>query len=222
MENRKIVVPGEKIVVDESLLPGEFVRKEENALISMKYGLAEISEKIVKVIPLSGVYVPKKGDNIIGYVTSINYNGWVIDFDGHFNGFLPISETSRYIEEGFLRDYLDYGESVYARIKDVQMNSILLTTKFKGLGKLSGGQLTYVNPYRIPRIIGKNGSMISLIKNLTRTMILIGQNGNIWIKGERISDELKAKKVIKFIEENCFINGLTEKVEEYFKEIENE
>lgn len=217
---RKIVVPGEIIIEGKEFLPGDFARREGDFIIANRYGLAEINGRLVKIIPLSGVYLPRRGNDIIGHVSSINYKGWIIDFDGHYNGFLSLNEVPKFINKGELRDYLDYGEVVYAKIIEVEGSNAELSIKFKGFGKLSGGQLTFVNAFKIPRIIGKEGSMISLIKKLTKTQIIAGQNGVIWIKGEEIEDEIKAKKIIKFIEENSFVSGLTETVEKFARELE--
>ncbi len=222
MEERKIVVPGEIIVEGESFLPGDFVRKEGNYILANKYGLAEIEGRLVKIIPLSGVYLPRKGNIIIGRVTSINYRGWLIDFDGHYNGFLSLNEVPKFINKGELRDYLDYGEVVYAKIIEVEGSSTELSLKFKGLGKLEGGQLISINSFKVPRLIGKEGSMISLIKELTKTKIIVGQNGVVWVKGEKIEDEIKAKKIIKFIEENSFVSGLTDNVKKFAEKLEEE
>ncbi|MEM4181987.1 MAG: exosome complex RNA-binding protein Rrp4 [Candidatus Pacearchaeota archaeon] len=222
MDERKIVLPGEIIIHGEDFLPGDFVRREGDYIISNRYGLAEIEGRLVKVIPLSGVYNPRKGNLIIGHVISINYRGWIIDFDGHYNGFLSLNEVPKFINKGELRDYLDYGEVVYAKIVEVEGSNVELSLKFKGLGKLSDGQIISINPFKIPRLIGKEGSMINLVKSLTNTQIIAGQNGVVWIKGKNIQDEIKAKKIIKFIEDNSFVSGLTDKVEKFSKDLEGE
>jgi len=58
--------------------------------------------------------------------------------------------------------------------------------------------------------------MVKLIKEKTGCNITVGQNGVIWIKGNKIKDELKAKKAILFIAEKSFIDGLTEEVNKLF------
>ena len=89
--------------------------------------------------------------------------------------------------------------------------------KSRGLGKLEGGMIIKINSKKVPRVIGKEGSMVSLIKNKTNCNITVGQNGFIWIKGDKIEDELLAKKAIMFVVEKSYISGLTKKVEEFFK-----
>jgi exosome complex component RRP4 len=73
-----------------------------------------------------------------------------------------------------------------------------------------------VNSNKVPRVIGKEGSMINLIKENTKCDITVGQNGVIWISGETTEAELFAKKAIEFIIENFFVEGLTERMEKWF------
>ena len=74
-----------------------------------------------------------------------------------------------------------------------------------------------VNPNKVPRIIGKEGSMINLIKDNTGCNITVGQNGLVWIKGDKVEDELYAKKAIMFVTEKSFASGLTDEVKKWFE-----
>jgi exosome complex RNA-binding protein Rrp4 len=56
MTDRKIVIPGEVVIKGEGYLPGEGTEKKGNEIVAIKFGLAEESNKLIKVIPLSGVY----------------------------------------------------------------------------------------------------------------------------------------------------------------------
>ena len=58
--------------------------------------------------------------------------------------------------------------------------------------------------------------MINLIKDETKCNITVGQNGFIWIKGDKIEDELYAKKAILFVTEKSFTSGLTDEVKKWF------
>jgi exosome complex component RRP4 len=91
--------------------------------------------------------------------------------------------------------------------------------KMRGFGKLEGGLLITVNPNKVPRIIGKEGSMVKLIKGATGCDITVGQNGKVWIDGKDVESELKTKEIVEYIVENATINGLTEKVESFIKDM---
>jgi len=106
---------------------------------------------------------------------------------------------------------------VVAKIIGINGRGIDLTTKMRGLGRIDEGIIMKVNSNKVPRIIGKEGSMISLIKKESGCEVTVGQNGLIWIKGDKIEDELVAKRAINFINEKSFTHGLTEEVEEWFK-----
>ena len=60
--------------------------------------------------------------------------------------------------------------------------------------------------------------MINLIKDETKCNITVGQNGLIWIKSDKIENELFAKKAILFVTEKSFISGLTEEVKKFLEE----
>ncbi len=220
MEERKMVIPGETIVTGDDFLPGDGTRREGQDIVSSKYGLADMSERMIRVIPLSGVYNPRRGNVIVGQVVNITFRGWVIDFDAHFNGFLPLTEVPRFINKGELRSFLDFGDVICAKIVGADETSVDLSIKLRDFGKLEGGQLMKINPNKVPRVIGKEGSMVNLIKEATNTNVDVGQNGIVWLNGAKIEDELKAKKIVEFICENSFISGLTEKVEEFIKKLE--
>jgi exosome complex component RRP4 len=88
MTERKITIPGEIIAEGDDYLPGEWTEKSEGKIYSLRYGLIEESNKLIKVIPLSGVYSPRRGNVVIGKVEMITFNGWVIDIGAPENGFL--------------------------------------------------------------------------------------------------------------------------------------
>ncbi|MCH8945887.1 MAG: KH domain-containing protein [Nanoarchaeota archaeon] len=84
------------------------------------------------------------------------------------------------------------------------------------MGKIEEGMIFRINPNKVPRVIGKEGSMIKIIKDETGCNITVGQNGFIWVRGDKIEDELLSKKAIMFITEKSFVDGLTEAVEKWF------
>ena len=217
MTERKVVVPGEVIFSGEDYLPGSGTEKRGQDVVAIRFGLAEESSKLVKVIPLSGGYTPRRGNTLIGRVEMLTRNGWVINFGNAENAFLSLTEVPRFVNKGALDEVLDLGEMVVAKIASVRGRDIDLTIKSRGLGRVEEGMIFRVNPSKVPRIIGKEGSMINLIKDNTGCNVTVAQNGFILMKGDKIEDELLAKKAILFIVERSFVSGLTEKVEEWFK-----
>jgi exosome complex component RRP4 len=128
--------------------------------------------------------------------------------------------TSDFIAKGAdLTKYYDFNEYIVAKIYNVtSQNLIDLTLKGPGLRKLSGGRIINVTPHKVPRIIGKNGSMISMIKDATRCQIVVGQNGVIWISGEP-ENEIIAVETIRKIESESHKSGLTDEISKHLEEI---
>lgn len=213
---RKIIIPGEVIVKGDNYLPGEGTEKKGDEIIALQYGLAEESNRLVKVIPLSGVYQPRMGNVVIGRVENITFNGWLIEIGASENGFLSLTEVPRYVNKGGLDEVMDIGDMAIAKIVGINKRGIDLSIKSRNLGKIEDGIILKINSHKVPRVIGKEGSMVKLIKDETGCNITVGQNGLIWVKGDNIEKELLAKKAILFIAEKSFIDGLTEEVKKLF------
>ncbi len=214
---RRIVIPGEGIVKGENYLPGEGTEKKGDEIITIRYGLAEESNRLVKVIALSGIYQPRRGNIIIGKVENITFYGWVIDLDSPEGAFLPLQEVPKYVDKDRLNDIFDIGDMIVAKIIGVTNRGIDLTIKSRGLGRIDEGIIIKINSNKVPRVIGKEGSMINLIKKESDCNITVGQNGLIWVKGNKIEDELLVKKAIMFVNEKSFTSGLTDEVKKWFE-----
>ncbi len=217
-EKRKIVVPGEVIISGEDYLPGDGTRREGDNIVASKYGLAEKVGRVVKIISLSGAFVPRKNNVILGRVVDYTHSGWLVDIDYAGNAFLPVAEAPRFINKNELDSYLAIGDMVAAKIWNVSGKSVDLGLKGKGLGKLEGGIVFRINPTRVPRVIGREGSMINLIKENTGCNITVGQNGWIWMNAESIDSVIKARKAIEFVSDKVYVDGLTDKMEQWFEE----
>ena len=215
---RRVVIPGEEIVSGDNYLPGENTEKRTGKVVALKYGLAEEINNLVKVIPLSGAYVPRRGNVIIGKVELLTGNGWVFDIGGAENGFLSLAEIPRYVNSHAMDEVFKIGDLAVLKIWNIGGRGIDLSLKSRGLGKIEEGIVFKVNPNKVPRIIGKEGSMIKLIKDNTGCNITVGQNGYVWILGNKVDDEFFAKKAIEYVVKNSYVEGLTDKVEQWFSE----
>lgn len=211
-EKREIVLPGQVLgnVRENRASYGTFV--EDEKIISKFLGILKKSDGYVSVIPLSGVYVPRKGDKVIGFVTDVEKVGWIIDINSPWQAFLSLSEAVEEfvdLKRTSLTRFYDIGDVIYAQITDARRGDIQLTMKAPMARKLKGGVTIKITPSKVPRLIGKEGSMINLIKEKTRTIIRVGQNGVVWINGEKIE---KAIKAIKLIDKKSHIIGLTDEI----------
>lgn len=222
VHEKEIVVPGQVLAEDMGIIPGTNTFREGNKVIAKKIGIADVKGRVVKIIPLSGRYIPQKYDELIGVVLETSSNGWQINIGAPYQAYLPVSEYSKRFLDTKKTDPMDLmknGDLIYCKIiKYTKTKSLLVSTKYSNPRKLEGGIVIEITPQKIPRIIGKQGSMISLLRKETKTNILAGPNGWIWINGENPNDEIRALKVIRFIEANSHKSGLTEKVEALLKE----
>ena len=222
MEERKIVIPGEIVAKGEQYSSGDGTQREGEEIIAIKYGFLEENDDLVKIIPISGAYQPRRGNVIVGKVEHITFNGWVINIGAPDNAFLSLNEVPRFVDRDRLEEVMKIGDMVTAKIWSLNKKDINLSIKSRGLGKIDRGIITRVNPSKVPRVIGKEGSMVNLIKSETGCDITVGQNGLIWVKGEKIEDELFAKNALEFINEKFHISGLTEEITKWFEEKKNE
>ncbi len=215
---REIVIPGEIIREGEDFLPGEGTRREGKNIIASRFGLKDESGMLVRVIPLSGVYIPRRGNLVIGAVVDITFNGWLMDINAPYSSFLPLAECPRFFKKDDLSEYFGIGDFIACKVDSVKRKGVDLTIMPRGLGKLEEGMVITINSNKVPRIIGKEGSMINLIKEATKCDVTVGQNGLVWIKGESVDDELFAKEAILFVSEKSYVEGLTEKTEKWLEE----
>jgi exosome complex component RRP4 len=220
VKERQLVVPGEELAEGMDYLPGEGAFRENDKILALKVGLAYVDNRLLKVIPLGGKYLPKDGDTVIGKIVDIGMYGWRVDFGWPFFATIPLRDGSRdFIPNGAdLSQYYALGEYVSCKITKVIGSKIIdASMKLPGTKKLTNGRLIKVQPTRVPRIIGKQGSMISLIKEHTDCFIVVGQNGYVWISGSEPDKQLLAVKAIRLVEEEAHGEGLTDKISAFLK-----
>jgi exosome complex component RRP4 len=118
-----------------------------------------------------------------------------------------------------LSQVLSAGDLIVAKIASYdRAHDPQLTVSEPGLGKITRGQIMRVTPTKIPRVIGKKGSMISMIKQETNCQIILGLNGVILVTGKSPEDEELAITAIRKIEEESHTTGLTDRITQFLKE----
>jgi len=220
VKDKDIVVPGDELADGMDFLPAGGAFREGDKIIASQVGVISVNGRLIKLVPLNAKYTPKKGDMVIGKVAAITNNGWFVDIGYSNEAFIPLRDGSmEYIPKGAdLVQYYDYNDYVVADITRVSKDKeIDLSMKGPGLRKLSEGRIIKVNSAKVPRIIGKQGSMISMIKQMTDCRVIVGQNGYVWIYGVDPVKELVAVDAIKRIEERAHIHGLTDEIKTYLE-----
>ncbi len=219
-EKKQLVTPGE-LLAEGDYLAGENTYMEQNKIYASRIGLVDTDNKKVNVVALRAFYVPKMGDIIIGSVVEVGFNGWTVDIKSPYTALLRASDVlSRPFkpQNDELSAVLNAGDLIVAKIASYdRAHDPQLTVGEPGLGKITRGQILHVTPTKIPRIIGRKGSMISMIKQETGCQIILGVNGVILVTGKNLEDEELAITAIKKIEDESHTSGLTDRITQLLK-----
>ncbi len=216
-EPKQIVVPGETLAEGMDNLPGEGTFRDGDKIVANVLGLMNVKGRLISLIPLSGKYKPKRDDVIIGRVTDIASKGWIVNINCAYHAMITLKDaTSDFIpKDANLSKYYDVGDYVLAKIvKVTSQNLIDLSMRDPRFKKLDGGRLIEINTTKVPRVIGKAASMISMIKEKTGCRIFVGQNGLVWLKGEPKGENVAAEAILK-IERESHLSGLTDQIEKF-------
>ena len=210
VENKDLVIPGQ-ILADDEYYSGRGTFKENGKVCSSLMGRVSLRNKKLRVIPLKSKYVPKKGDVVIGKINDVRFSMWEVDINSPYSGILPAFEVFGR-EKKELNKVYDVGDVLFLRVVDVdEIKKAKLGLKGRGMGKFKGGIIVDIAPTKVPRLIGKKGSMINMIKDKTKCKIVVGQNGLVWVKGDGDMEQL-TKNVIHLIEAEAHTSGLTNKI----------
>jgi len=216
-DKRKYVIPGD-VVTTGPFRPEQNVVLVGDKIISTTIGISEIYDDSVKVLSLTGKYIPKIDDLVIGKVISHTSLSWELDINSCYVGFLPAQDVfgrdfSAHADE--LSSKLKTGDLVAARIANFdRTRDPLVTISDRDLGKIDSGDLVKISPSKVPRLIGKKGSMIQMIEMSTDAAVTIGQNGWVVVSCESPEGLLKAKKAIEMVNDKAHIANLTDQVKE--------
>ena len=210
VENKDLVIPGQ-VLADDEYYSGRGTFKENGKVCSSLMGLVSLRNKKIRVITLKSKYVPKKGDVVIGKINDVRFSMWDVDINSPYSGILPAFEVFGR-EKKELNKVYDVGDVLFLRVVDVdEIKKAKLGLKGRGMGKFKGGIIVDIAPTKVPRLIGKKGSMINMIKDKTKCKIVVGQNGLVWVKGDGDMEQL-TKNVIHLIEAEAHTSGLTNKI----------
>jgi len=217
IKNKEIAVPGEVLAEGMGFVPSKGIRRAKDNLIAEQLGMISVEGKVIKLIPLTGAYIPKIGDKIIAKVIDVLMTGWRLDTRSPYSAVLSMKDASSdFIQRGAdLTQYFALGDYVLTKIVNITSQRLIdVSMKGPGLRKIRGGRIIKVNSHKVPRVIGKEGSMVVMIKQATGCNMLVGQNGLIWIDGTPEAEVIAEKAVMK-IDAEAHLSGLTDKIKEF-------
>ena len=214
-KDKRYVIPGD-IITTGPYRPEQNVILDGNKMIATCIGLSDITDGAVRVIPLTGRYIPKGDDLVVGKVISHSAMSWEVDINSCYLGILPASDV-------FGRDFSSHADDLTAKFGNGDLiasrivnfdrtRDPLITISGRELGKIDSGELIKISTSKVPRLIGKRGSMIQMIEEATNANITIGQNGIIIASCENPDGLSKAIRAINMIEEDSHRINLTDMV----------
>ena len=218
---KRYVLPGDVITTAPLRLRAN-VTLEGKRILSTAIGLTDVSYDSVRVIPLSGIYLPKVDDLVIGMIKYIHGNSWFADINSCYEGMLLAKDVfgrGSNATLGEMKASLDKSDLILARIANSdRTREPLLSISGQNLGKIDSGELVKISPTKIPRLIGKHGSMIQTIESSTNATITIGQNGLIVLKCDDSAGLKKAVESIKMMDKALHNTNLEEKIQNILDE----
>ncbi|VVB54638.1 Exosome complex component Rrp4 [uncultured archaeon] len=204
-KEREVVLPGQVIATKEKY---DYLTCEVDGenVVALTQGLFHLGKYGAEIVPLAGVYRPKSEDVVIGVITSVGNSSWGVDIKVPYNCQLPADEVTRDVAGVDLTRFYKVGDIISGIVRSVnELHETTLTRPWK----LQGGRIIEVEPVKVPRIIGKKRSMLTVLKEKTGSKIIVGQNGLVWISGEQTPLVIEA---IEKIQKEAHTQGLTDRI----------
>lgn len=214
-EPKQVVAPGELLAEGSEHVLGDNVYRIGSQIFSACIGILELDANSVLVVPLKGGYIPHPGDLVAGRIVDVGLSGWSVDIRAPYEAMLPASETPgpRGPRRRDLSTTYDVGDTVLAEVLAFdRTRDPLLTVKGPGLGKIATGRVVEISAAKIPRLIGRKGSMIAMLKAMTECQITVGQNGLVLVWGKTPENERLAVEAIYMVEREAHMRGLTDRI----------
>lgn len=197
--DKKIVLPGERIA--------EGMVRAPNTYYDGKSTFAAVigtMDKEGRYIALENPYKAANGDIVVGMVTDVRHAGYEVDMNLPEGGFIPTRN---------IKISLQLGDFVICRIKSV---SEVGDVDLGEVRRLPSGKVVNFPPAKIPRLIGRQSSMLNLLKEAAGGDIIVGNNGYVWLSEK--SDIPLLLRAIDMIKRNAHKSGLTDSVAAFLKE----
>lgn len=208
VREREVVTPGQ-LLSDDPRSAGAYTYVYNGKVYAAVAGIIQFRDSKVNILPAKSPYKPSESDTIVGIITDSKPSHYEVDLGWHLVGFLHTVGRRA-------RTRLQIGDVVYTRVKYSGVRGVFLEGG-RELVKIDRGLLMRVSPVKIPRIIGKKGSMLHVLSSESGCKLYVGRNGFIAIVGESPEKEFAVASAIKMIESESHLPGLTERVTHHIR-----
>ncbi|MEM0444886.1 MAG: exosome complex protein Rrp4 [Nitrososphaerota archaeon] len=208
IRERDIVTPGQ-ILSDEPRTAGAYTYVLNGKVYAALAGVVQLKDSKINILPGKAPYKPSEGDSVVGIIIDSKPSNFEVDLGWHLVGFLHNPR-----QRSRLR--LQIGDVVYTEVRYSGIRGVFLEGGQR-LIKIDRGLLIRISPVKIPRIIGKRGSMLNTLTSESGCKLYVGRNGLIAIIGDSPEKELAVASAIRMIEEETHIPGLTERVTSHLR-----
>ncbi|CCW69779.1 unnamed protein product [Phytomonas sp. Hart1] len=170
--------------------PTDSARTSQGAgeIIAAVSGCVEVIEKVVSVKGRQPRYLAEIGDVVIGRITEISGNKWLVDLNSTHDGIMLLSNVAEpggilrrrgRSDELSMHQLFDQNDLVVAEVQRISPDGVIFlhTRAAEKYGKLTSlGHLVSVPPFFIRR--AKHQFLELPDYN---TQLIVGMNGNIWV-----------------------------------------
>lgn len=168
-------------------------------IIAAVNGVVEITDRVISVKGRASRYQPEVGDVIVGRITEVAGNKWLVDINSAQAGIMLLSNVTepggmlRRRERGDelgMRQLFDQADLIVAEVQRLSQDGVasLHTRAAQKYGKLiSFGRLVVVNASLVKR---SKHQFVHL--QACRCQLIIGVNGNIWVS--RLTEGLSSSE----------------------------
>lgn len=190
---KRIVVPGELVDEKPVHLLDAFI--EENKTYATVISVYDDEKKTL--IPLEGLWYPKKDEAVIGVIEEAKLNTYTVQLNAPYKGLI----ISKYTE-----GKISNGDMIEAFVKELDKTGTVVLSRPR---VLNGGKLLRIRPAKVHRLLGRSNTMLRQISDGTGTMVKIGMNGVVWIRG---GDVDLAEEAIMRVQNEAHVSGLTDRI----------
>lgn len=204
----KSVVPGDLVARGNYRIYSNVI-KNDGEFYSIFVGNAEVAGGRVRVTRLSGPYIPKIGDQIIGMITDVQPLAATVDINSYINGYIMANAFYKKRIDPSKRDLSEkirVGDLLNARVSRIERGrdvSLSLEQRWR----VDGDAIFYISPAKAAYLLKSKSNIISKVKASTGAGIVMGINGVIVVKGEKDSIG-KISEAVKVIENHTGLYGL--------------